>query len=51
MEKEKVNNRLTRKQAIRKKCLECSGNNKIEVRKCEIKDCPLYRYRLGTEKE
>lgn len=41
--------RLTRQQAIRKKCLDCCANNTVEVRKCVIKDCPLYRYRMGKE--
>jgi len=41
--------RLTRQQAIRKKCLDCSGYQPKEVRLCPIKDCPLYRYRLGYE--
>ncbi|WP_308575028.1 hypothetical protein [uncultured Fusobacterium sp.] len=41
--------RLTRGQAIRKKCLDCSANNRAEVKNCPIKDCPLYRYRLGKE--
>lgn len=41
--------RLTITQAIRKKCLECSGNSRNEVKNCEINTCPLYYYRLGTE--
>lgn len=41
--------RLTRGQAIRQKCLNCSGFNKKEVRNCELKKCPLYKYRLGKE--
>lgn len=33
--------------SIRKHCLECSCNQKGEVLNCQIKDCPLYPYRLG----
>lgn len=33
--------------AIRKKCLECSGNQPSEVRNCLINNCPLYPFRLG----
>lgn len=29
-------------QAIRAKCLECSGGIKAEVYKCPIQDCPLW---------
>lgn len=46
---ENMEKRLTRGQAIRKKCLDCSANNRAEVKNCPIKDCPLYRYRLGKE--
>lgn len=38
--------------AIRKHCLECCGHQKDEVKKCEMKDCPLWDFRLGkTNKE
>ncbi|WP_164845556.1 hypothetical protein [Anaerosphaera multitolerans] len=43
--------RLTRQQAIRKKCLDCSGQSFKEVKECPIKKCPLYRYRLGYEEK
>jgi len=33
--------------AIRMKCLDCSAGNSNEVKLCPIKDCPLYKYRLG----
>lgn len=33
--------------AIRKKCLDCSGDSAAEVRACELTACPLYPYRLG----
>ena len=38
---------LTPIKAIRKNCLECAETAK-EVKACPIKDCPLYKYRLGT---
>ena len=41
--------RLTRGRAIRAYCIDCSGENKAEVRNCVIKDCPLYPYRMGKE--
>jgi len=33
--------------AIRAKCLDCSGDQPSEVRKCEISECPLFPFRLG----
>ena len=41
--------RLTRGQAIRAKCLDCCGGQKAEVRRCHIRDCPLWPYRMGRE--
>lgn len=38
---------LTPLQAIRKKCLDCTGDNLEEIRKCPIEECPLYIYRSG----
>jgi len=38
---------LTPIRGIRKFCLECSGGSVKEVRKCIIKDCSLYDFRLG----
>ena len=43
--------RLTRRQAIRAKCLDCSGGNRAEVRHCPSNDCPLWPYRLGAEQK
>ena len=34
--------------AIRKKCMDCSGGMRNEVRDCRIKDCPLYPYRRNA---
>lgn len=39
---------LTPVQAIRKKCLDCSGFSRKEVRECVLIDCPLYPFRMGT---
>ena len=42
-----VMNRLTPIQAIRQKCIECCCGELKEVRLCDMKDCPLYDYRMG----
>lgn len=47
----KKKKKLTRKRAIRLKCLECCCQSAPEVRRCEMKDCPLWRFRMGTEIE
>lgn len=44
MEEQKI---LTPIKAIRAKCIECSGGNRSEADRCQIKDCPLYTYRHG----
>jgi hypothetical protein len=41
--------RLSRTKAIRMKCLDCSGGQQAEVRKCPATNCPLWRYRMGKE--
>ena len=41
--------RISRSKAIRMKCLDCSGGNSAEVRKCPVTHCPLWRYRMGHE--
>jgi hypothetical protein len=33
--------------AIRKKCLDCSGESHNEVSLCPVTGCPLYPYRFG----
>jgi hypothetical protein len=33
--------------ALRAKCLWCACGSANEVRLCEIKDCPLYKFRSG----
>ncbi len=37
--------------AIRRKCYQCSGSDKIEVLKCPVKVCPLYEFRCPTESQ
>jgi hypothetical protein len=39
--------RLTASKAIRAKCLDCSGDNSAEIRRCQVFECPLWRYRMG----
>ena len=34
--------------SIRKKCLDCTCYQPKEIRLCEIINCPLYPYRMGT---
>lgn len=41
--------RLSRSKAIRMKCIDCSGGNMAEVRKCAVTTCPLWRFRMGHE--
>lgn len=38
---------LTPIKAIRAKCMDCSCESFIEVRECNVTDCPLYPYRMG----
>jgi len=38
---------LTPVKAIRAKCIECSGDDKAEVRLCTFGECPLWPYRMG----
>ena len=37
----------TFREAVRAKCLDCSGGNSNEVKLCPVEDCPLYPFRLG----
>ena len=38
---------LTPVQAIRAKCIDCSGGSRAEVRRCLLRDCPLHPFRMG----
>lgn len=35
--------------AIRAKCIDCSGGNHAEVRKCVSVSCPLWPLRMGSQ--
>ena len=41
--------RITRAKAIRLKCIDCCAGQMAEVRKCELTNGPLWRYRMGKE--
>jgi len=41
--------RLNRARAIRLKCMDCTGNQEAEVKRCTIRSCTLWRYRMGYE--
>ena len=38
---------ITRTKAIRRKCLDCAGGSRAEVRACPREECPLHALRLG----
>jgi len=42
---------LNRRQAIRERCLNCSGWEVSQVTKCEFIDCPLWNYRTAAGKQ
>ena len=33
--------------AIRENCIDCAGGSPAEVRRCDLKKCPLWPYRMG----
>ncbi len=33
--------------AIRLKCMDCTGQQIVEVRECTVTNCPLYHFRMG----
>lgn len=39
--------RMTPMKAIRAKCLDCCAGQVAEIRRCELKNCPLFPYRFG----
>lgn len=39
--------KLTPGEAIRKYCLECTGKSYNDITNCELKNCMLYKFRLG----
>jgi len=36
-------------QAMRRRCIDCCGGKKDEVRRCTAVACPLWPYRMGTD--
>jgi hypothetical protein len=42
---------LTRRKAIRERCLNCSAWSPKEVETCELNDCPLYAFRMSQGKQ
>lgn len=42
--------KLSRKTAIKEKCLDCSSGIRAEVRRCPATGCPLWPFRMGTAK-
>ena len=42
---------MSRRKAIRLKCLDCSGYEFSEVAQCQITNCPLYPFRTGAGKQ
>jgi len=44
-----MDKRLTRSQAIKAKCLDCSGDSAKERRECQITNCALWPWRIGKE--
>ena len=38
---------ITPMKAIRAKCLQCTCNQRQEIKLCTIKTCALYPYRMG----
>ena len=47
----KTISKLSRKQAVRSFCIECMGFQPKEVRICTDQLCPLFPFRMGTEKK
>lgn len=40
--------KLWRSKAIRAKCIDCCCGNSAEVRRCTVKKCPLWVFRMGN---
>ena len=41
--------RISPLKAIRLKCLDCCCGSAFEVRRCEVRRCPLWKFRMGRE--
>lgn len=46
-----INKRIPRAKAIRLHCLDCCSYQANEVKLCAVKDCVLWRYRMGYEEK
>lgn len=46
--KKQIPKKLTQMKAMRAKCLDCCCGDSKEVTACNMVDCPLWWYRLGT---
>ena len=46
---QKYQTKMGRMNAIRRKCIDCCGGERSEVRRCEAIDCPLWPHRLGGD--
>lgn len=44
---QKIMSKITPLKAIRRKCLECCAGQRLEVRECLLKTCPLFPFRMG----
>ena len=42
---------LNRRKAIREKCLNCVGWSTKDIKKCDMTDCHLYKFRTGQGKQ
>jgi len=47
----KKSSKLNRRRAVRHFCLDCSAGSIKDVRDCELLDCPLHEFRMGTGKQ
>ncbi len=44
---EEKHSKNTPLKSIRKKCIDCCGDQLAEVRRCHITECPLWPFRMG----
>jgi hypothetical protein len=48
-EGEKYPSKLGRRDAIRRRCIDCNGGELSEVRFCQAIECPLWPFRMGDD--
>ena len=46
-----ITRRLSRRDAIRQRCINCRGWERGEVTLCDSNECSLHPYRMGTGKQ